>query len=379
MINPEEFVDSLGRVGIGFVTGVPDSLLKEVCSSISNRLSIDKHVIAPNEGSAVALAIGHYLAEARPALVYLQNSGLGNAINPLVSMADPLVYAVPMILMIGWRGELDDSGMQIKDEPQHFKQGRITLRLLDVLDIPYVVIDGDTKDIGAVLNHARETAIGRTGPAAIVVRKNAFCTSNTMKNNLAQRYELSREDAIRLIADIIPKDVPIVSTTGMASRELFEIRKRCGAGHHRDFLTVGGMGHASLIATGIAMALPRSRVLCFDGDGALLMHTGGLSISANCTNLIHVVLNNEAHDSVGGQPTKGDVVNLADVARTFGYRFTTTAFGADDVRDGIRFALAKERSAFLEVKCRRGWRKDLIRPDRTPPENKMDFMRFLEH
>lgn len=376
MIDANHFLEGLEKAGIEFVTGVPDSLLKNICACITSKLPQGHHVIATNEGSASALAIGHYLAQARPALVYMQNSGLGNVINPLTSLADPLVYAIPMVLMIGWRGEILNDGTQQKDEPQHKKQGRVTLPQLEMMGIPYIVLDGNTPNISEQLQDLVNKAVQRCGPVALVVRKDTFAP---FKNEqLQQNASLpTRQEAIRAILEIIPEDSPVISTTGMASREVFELRKFGQQGHHRDFLTVGGMGHASQIATGIAMAQPYRRVICIDGDGAALMHTGALATSADCDNLLHILINNEAHDSVGGQPTKGNVLNFCEIAKQLGYRKAMRVLTIDDLQFRLRDAIADRQSTLIEVKCKRGSRKDLGRPDRTPIQNKNDFMEFL--
>lgn len=377
MIDPLGLLAALRRVDIRFVTGVPDSLLQDVCACIAAGLPANQHVIATNEGSAAGLAIGQYLATGRPALVYLQNSGLGNLVNPVTSLADPLVYAIPMVLMIGWRGEMQSDGGQRHDEPQHLKQGRITIPQLETLGIPLRLVDETSTDIEPVLGELVTLAMARSGPVALLVRKNAFGPFNRAQPQ--PRLDLmSRETAIRTVLEVLPDDLPVVSTTGHASRELFEIRRDAGSGHHRDFLTVGGMGHASQIAAGIALARPGRKVVCLDGDGALLMHLGGLAVSADCNNLLHIVLNNGAHDSVGGQPTKGEVLDLTSIARACGYGSVALAIDEDEVRSKVSAMVVADRSAFLEIKCRRGARADLGRPDRTPAANKTDFMTFLQ-
>lgn len=377
MIAPKRFLDALESVDIRFVTGVPDSLLKHICALFTAGYPANRHIIATNEGSAVGLAIGHYLATSRPALVYMQNSGLGNVVNPVTSLADPQVYAVPMVLMIGWRGEVLGDGTQLKDEPQHKKQGRITLAKLQTLDIPHRVMDQHTVALEDLLKELVETALARSGPVALVVRKNTFasCAVNSSEQN---DILPTREEAIRAILASLPQDVPVVSTTGMASREVFELRRQFGQGHQRDFLTVGGMGHAGQIAAGIAMANPLRKVVCIDGDGAVLMHMGALAISADCDNLIHILINNQAHDSVGGQPTKGAVLDFSSIANTLGYRRTTRVADLAGLRASLASSPAFAGSVFLEVMCKRGARKDLGRPDRTPLQNKTDFMQFLQ-
>lgn len=378
MISPADFLDGLEKAGIQFVTGVPDSLLKDICACITSKFSHPDHIIASNEGAAVGLAIGHYLASKRPSLVYMQNSGLGNIVNPVASLADTQVYAIPMVLLIGWRGELKENFTdQLHDEPQHVKQGQITLSLLETLGIPYQIIDSETQSIDEVLCKATTEALMRSGPVALVVRKNTF-SKFTFEITKQENVELSREQAIHHIIDALPSDAIVVSTTGMASRELFELRKESNAGHQRDFLTVGGMGHASQIAAGIAFSLPGRMVVCLDGDGALLMHTGSLAVSADCPNLLHIVLNNEAHDSVGGQPTKGNVISFDEIAHAFGYRNVDSVITVEALNDKVRQMIALKGSSFLEVRCKRGARSDLGRPDSTPLQNKIGFMHFLE-
>jgi phosphonopyruvate decarboxylase len=373
MIDCNQFVAGLAHAGIGFVTGVPDSLLKNICACITDTLPKDRHIIATNEGAAVAMAIGHYLATQRPALVYMQNSGLGNAINPLVSLADPLVYGIPMVLMIGWRGEMLSGGAQAKDEPQHKKQGLVTLALLETLDIPHIVVDGNTPDITGLLSDLAAKTIARPGPVALVVRKDSFAPYSGKQDTEARPWP-SREEALHTLLGVLPESSLIVATTGYASRELFELRRALGQGHDSDFLCVGGMGHASQIAAGIALAKPERLVVCIDGDGAMLMHTGALAASAVCGNLIHIVINNGSHESVGGQPTMANALNLASVARSLGYELAQRAETLDDLRTILHNAASSGGGAFIEVMCRTGARGNLGRPDRAPADAKADFM-----
>lgn len=374
MILPADFLKALTDHGVRFVTGVPDSLLKDICAAITDSFPADRHVIAANEGAAVGLAIGHHLATGQPALVYMQNSGLGNAVNPLASLAAPEIYGVPMVLMIGWRGELAADGGQLKDEPQHVLQGRVTLPQLELLGIPHRIVDAATDPADAV-RWAVDEALADSRPTALVVRKGAFAGYELPAR--AQETALTREAAIAAVAAALPADAAVIATTGMASRELFELRNRDGAGHDRDFLTVGGMGHAAAIAAGVALAQPQRPVVCLDGDGAMLMHLGALTESAQRPRLLHVVLNNEAHDSVGGQPTAAGRLDLPALAKACGYPNLARADDAESAAAAIAGLLAAEGAGFLEIRCRRGARKDLGRPDRSPAENKRDVMRFL--
>jgi phosphonopyruvate decarboxylase len=374
-ISPHQFVRDMRDAGIGMVTGVPDSLLKEFCSALAMSDLQQQHITAPNEGAATALAMGHYLAQRKPALVYMQNSGLGNAINPITSLACQSIYAIPMALLIGWRGEIDPNGEQVNDEPQHRMQGAITIEQLALLDIPFQVIDGKS-DSKATLNWAVQTALTQCRPVALVVRKGSFAEAQAAPMR-TEAFSLRREQALECLLQHAPADSPLVVTTGMASREVFEIRTRRQQTHGSDFLVVGGMGHALMIATGIARSMPERKVLCIDGDGALLMHTGALSISGAQTNLVHIVLNNAAHDSVGGQPTSYGDLPLSPVAQAFGYGSVLTVDNERSLADALAGSLATPRSAFIEVMCRRGNRPDLGRPNSTPIENRDAFMRFL--
>lgn len=377
MVDPKEFLSVLQEADVRFFTGVPDSLLKDACGFINDHAPAGSHIIATNEGSAIGLAIGHFLATGRPALIYMQNSGLGNATNPLASLVDRKIYGIPMILMVGWRGEILSNGDQIKDEPQHVMQGRITPRQLELLEIPYRILEKETSEITTILHDLVEQAISSSGPVALVVRKGAFAPYST-KRPPEKGDLISREEAISAVLEVLPDGVPIVSTTGMASRELFEMRKREEKGHHRDFLTVGGMGHASQIASGIALARRDLSVVCLDGDGALLMHMGGLAISSACPNLVHIVLNNGVHDSVGGQPTKARQMELGTIARACGYKMTGIGENRKEIQEMVGRMLESHTPSFLEIRCRPGHRGDLGRPDRTPAQNKADFMHFIQ-
>jgi phosphonopyruvate decarboxylase len=374
MINTQKFYESLNQNGVDFYTGVPDSLLKDICSYISDNAPADKHIIAVNEGGAVALAMGYYLATSKTPLVYMQNSGFGNTINPLLSLADPKVYSIPMLLVIGWRGEPG-----VKDEPQHVKQGEVSETLLKTLDIPYVIISDKTEDIDKVISGAIKKAEENNEPYAILVRKGTF-EPYSLKTKIKTNFDLNREEAIIKTTELLSDSDIIVATTGKTSRELFEFRARNNQGHHRDFLTVGGMGHANQIALGISIAKPNKKVYCFDGDGAALMHTGSLGIIGDLKieNFKHIIFNNGAHDSVGGQPTIGFDIDFGKIAKSFNY---TKAFRIEKLNhfDEIFMNFQKEKGpCLLEILVNKGARQDLGRPTVSPKENKLDFMSFIK-
>ncbi|MDG1719943.1 MAG: phosphonopyruvate decarboxylase [Bacteroidia bacterium] len=374
MINTQKFYEILNQNEIDFYTGVPDSLLKDICSYISDNAPADKHIIAANEGGAVALAMGYYLATSKNPLVYMQNSGFGNTINPLLSLADPKVYSIPMLLVIGWRGEPG-----VKDEPQHVKQGEVSETLLKTLDIPYVIISDKTEDIVNVISRAIKKAEENNEPYAILVRKGTF-EPYSLKTKIKTNFDLNREEAIIKTTELLSDSDIIVATTGKTSRELFEFRARNNQGHHRDFLTVGGMGHANQIALGISIAKPNKKVYCFDGDGAALMHTGSLGIIGDLKieNFKHIIFNNGAHDSVGGQPTIGFDIDFGKIAKSFNY---TKVFRIEKLNhfDEIFMNFQKEKGpCLLEILVNKGARQDLGRPTVSPKENKLDFMSFIK-
>lgn len=373
MLSPKIFIESLAAKGIDFFAGVPDSLLKNVCAFISDTLDDRHNIIAANEGGAIGLAAGHYLATGHIPCVYMQNSGEGNAINPLASLTDREVYNIPVLLVIGWRGEPG-----VHDEPQHVKQGKVTIPLLDAMGIRNEILSQDEEDFRRQLDEAVRY-LTETGEAfALIVRKNTF-EPYSLQRNEVNEYPLSREEAIRTVASSLgPKDV-IVSTTGMISRELFEYRAALNQGHERDFLTVGSMGHASQIALGIALERTDRKVWCFDGDGAALMHLGSMAIVADKApaNFVHVVFNNGAHDSVGGQPTVGLKVSLTEIAKAVGYKEAFLATDAEELNAALKRLNDYSGPVLLEVRVHRGNRKDLGRPTTTPVQNRDALMSFL--
>lgn len=374
MVNCEEFYSLLIKNGIDFFAGVPDSLLKDFCAYVIDNTIDEKNIIAANEGNAIALAAGYHLATGKISLVYMQNSGQGNSINPLTSLVDEEVYSIPVLLLIGWRGKPGK-----KDEPQHIKQGKITLRLLRTLGIPYEILPNNIEEARKVLKTAINTMKKKRAPYALVVRKGTFETYN-LKNRSKSQYEISREEAIRIIVDQLGSQDIIISTTGKASRELFEYREELGHGHRKDFLTVGSMGHSSQIALAIALSRPSRKVYCLDGDGALIMHMGSLAIigSNSPKNFKHIVLNNGAHDSVGGQPTAGFKINIPSIAKACGYNAVFHVENRQELKDKLSLLKLSKGPALLEVKLNKVTRKDLGRPTTSPKENKKAFMRFLQ-
>lgn len=375
MISPQFFYKTLLSHDISFYAGVPDSLLKSFCAYITSHAPDGHHVITANEGGAIALAVGYHLATGKTSLVYMQNSGLGNTINPLASLTDKEVYSIPVLLLIGWRGEPG-----IHDEPQHVKQGKVTIGLLEAMGIRYDVLSKEEERAELQIKTACDYMARTNECYALVVERGTFADCQLPDSHPQAALPLTREEAIRTVTKVLSEKDVIVSTTGMISRELFEYRTVQSQGHNRDFLTVGAMGHASQIALGIAMQKRDRRVWCFDGDGAVLMHMGGMAIigQSKVGNYVHVVLNNGAHDSVGGQPTVGLGIDLPRIARAVGYPHTYSVSSEKDLKDVLREIVARPGLAFLEIKVRKGNRKDLGRPTTTPVENKVALMTFLE-
>lgn len=375
MLSPSLFIDSLKEKGFEFFTGVPDSLLKNVCAYIKDHCDDHHNIIATNEGAAIGLATGYYLSTGKIPIVYMQNSGLGNCVNPLTSLVDKEVYNIPMLLLVGWRGEPN-----VKDEPQHIKQGKITLPLLETLGIQHLILSNDAQDFQDQLSEAYHHISLTNEPFAFVIKKGTF-DDYQLKNTSESPYSMSREEAIKKIASIVSEDSVIVSTTGMISRELFEYREEVLQSHNRDFLTVGSMGHASQIAIGIALMQPYRKVFCFDGDGAVLMHMGSLATNAtqNPNNFFHIVFNNGAHDSVGGQPTVAFDISLSKIAKSCGYKTILSVQNIEELDQILPNLNSMTAPLFCEIKVKKGNRKDLGRPTITPLENKKKFMSFLKN
>jgi len=370
MIKPEVLFKALSDQGINFFTGVPDSLLKNFCAFVTDNVIDSQHIITANEGNAVALSAGHYLGTGKMGLVYLQNSGLGNTINPLLSLNDPEVYGLPVLLMIGWRGEPG-----IKDEPQHIKQGRISTTLLDAMEIPWHIIDSTSKDIEDIISLASSQALNREGPVALMIRKGTF-SPYSLKTNPEINNQISREQAIQQLIKQLNSNDRVVVTTGMPARELYEFRELRGDNLANDFLTVGSMGHAASISLGLAISEANRRVICIDGDGSVLMHMGSLAIigQSRQENLIHVVLNNGSHDSVGGQPTCALDIDLLGIAKCCGYRKVILAKNLREIEGAFNELSDEKGPLFLEIRIKKGSRENLGRPRTTPTENRIAFM-----
>ncbi len=367
MINTGEFFEYLTERKIEFFTGVPDSLLKDLCACIISSSKV-RNITAANEGNAVAAACGYYLSTGKPAVVYMQNSGIGNAVNPLVSLADKEVYSIPMLMIVGWRGEPG-----IKDEPQHIKQGSITHELFETMGIPAYDL---TEDYKTVLEKCFYHIHNEKRTAAIIVRKNTF-TSFPYPDH-ETNYSLSRERSIEIITQQLDDKDIVVSTTGKTSRELYEIRQRTGKSHSCDFLTVGSMGHTSSIALGISLGTDR-KVYCIDGDGSFLMHMGSAAVNAKemGDNFRYIVINNGAHESVGGQPTAGFNADIPAILSGCGFSMVIKSETEDELETAVKLLKDTPYSA-LVIYSKQGSRPDLGRPKTSPVDNKEALMKELK-
>jgi phosphonopyruvate decarboxylase len=373
MIHPDLFYNVLSNLGIDFYAGVPDSLLKNLCAYITDHAGSQNNIIAANEGGAVGLAAGYYLATGKIPVVYMQNSGLGNTVNPLMSLTDKEVYNIPILLIIGWRGEPG-----IHDEPQHVKQGKVTIPLLDAMGIKHEILTSEESKLEEQVNRVVNYMVKTKESFALVVRKGTF-DNYTLKNKETDQYPMTRESAIQMVAASMKEKDIAVSTTGKISRELFEYREAVGEHHESDFLTVGSMGHASQIALGIALNKPDRNVYCFDGDGATIMHMGGLAIigSMQPKNYYHILFNNGVHDSVGGQPTVGYKIDIPTIAKACGYKTILSVDNIKLLKSTLQTLTDNEAPLYLEIRVKKGARENLGRPITTPIQNKEALMDFL--
>ena len=367
------YIRKLKELGVETITGVPDSTLQVFCGFIGEEDSFPCHITAANEGAAIGIAIGEYLATGKPACVYMQNSGLGNTVNPLTSLAHTDVYGIPVLLMVGWRGEPGT-----KDEPQHKYMGKITPDLLEVLGIRYSVITGDTteEELEKAFRNAKEDLL-KNRQYALVIRKGAF--QKTDGAGYKNDFILGREEAVSEIAGWLEERDLVVSTTGKISREMYEQSDRKIGDHRQTFLTVGGMGHANMIACQIAKRLPERRIICLDGDGALLMHMGNMAVvgEQNPGNLVHICLNNRAHESVGGMPTGAPGLKFCEMAEAAGYRKVFCVKDKEGLREKLSNIRGEQTLTFLEIMVSLGAREDLGRPKETAEENKKSFMKKI--
>ena len=371
-VAPEYFFDFLKSLDVDFFTGVPDSTLKEFTTFIETQVPLEKHIVVANEGNSIALATGYHLATGKIPLIYMQNSGFGNSINPLLSLADPAVYSIPMIIMVGWRGEKGT-----KDEPQHKKQGDIQIDLLESLKIPYCIFSQEQltyKKIESMVNNSKE----KSCPCVILVKRGTF-DKTSQKISQGTKGVGSREATLELIlSNLSDKDI-VVSTTGKTSREIFEIREKNKQSHKKDFLMVGSMGHVSSISLGIALNLKNRNVFCIDGDGSFIMHMGALSTigKLNPSNFRHIVLNNYSHESVGSHKTAADSIDILGIAKANNYSYTARISSKQNFLKDFDNFKSSEGPSLIEIIVDVQTRSSLGRPSITPKENKGIFMEYL--
>lgn len=369
MINQEKFLEVLKDLGVEYFTGVPDSYLNGFCNCLCEIVSDDKNIVSANEGNAIAIASGYYFSTGKIPLVYMQNSGLGNAINPILSLADIDVYKVPMVLLIGWRGEPATG-----DHVQHKRQGKITTDLLELMEIPYIIAEDNDDLLEKQVRPLIEQSKNERKIVAIIAREGVFAEVEKATKPVENGYPLFREEAIELVLDIMPKDTIYVATTGRATRELYFLRERRGEGHNCDFLNLGSMGHASSVAFALALESKHRKVVCLDGDAAALMHMGAFSMVSQyeLPNFIHIVLNNGAHESVGGQPSAGMKVDFTKIADGTGYQtigqYVSTK---EEIREAIDKLMNSNKASFIDIRIKKGLSRKL------PPLNIPSYIELI--
>ena len=371
MINCNDFFQKAEKLDLHFFAGVPDSLLSSFSAWLMEH-NPDEHVITANEGNAAAMAAGYYMATGKIPVVYMQNSGVGNIVNPAASLLHREVYQIPVLFLVGWRGEPG-----IHDEPQHIFQGRATIPMLEGMEMKTEILSTDWEKASVQLEQAVKQMKETKESYAFVVHKGTF-EPYPLRAKGKEEYPLTREQALEIITSLIPKNAAIVSTTGKMSRELFEIRERNGQEHQHDFLTVGSMGHASSIALGVARSY-KNQVYCLDGDGAFIMHMGALAVigQSNCHNLKHILINNGCHESVGGQPTVGFQIEPEAIAQACGYPRTCTCITEEELRQAIEQAANRDGLELIQILVNAKSRSDLGRPTIPAVENKENFMNFI--
>lgn len=355
MIEQKKLFSALDNMGLDFFTGVPDSLLNDFCLYLVNNLPDNQHVMAANEGNAIGIAAGYHMATGKVPVVYMQNSGIGNATNPLLSLTHPTVYSIPLILVIGWRGDPN-----IKDHAQHKKQGELTSVLMDDMDIPYQILDSNDTVIEK-FQWAKDKAEEINAPVALIAKK-AILTQKEKKQEYLENALMNREEAISAVLDVFGDDAIYLATTGRATRELHEQVAAHGFSHEIEFLNVGAMGHLSSIGLGLALGHPQKKVIVFDGDAAAVMHMGSLATNGRYqpSNLIHVVLNNGVNESVGGQLSSGQIIDLTTIAKGCGYT-TLNKFveSKEELQKAISHMAKCNHLSFIDVHVRQGIRKDM--------------------
>lgn len=369
MINQKKFLKVLLNAGVDFFTGVPDSYLNGFCNCLLENASEERNIIAANEGNAIAIASGYYFSTGRVPLVYMQNSGMGNTINPLLSLADKDVYNVPIILLIGWRGEPGTG-----DHEQHKMQGEITTKLLDLMEIPFIIAEDNDDVIEKQVTQLINLAQRERKVVAIVARKGVFADEKKSTAPVENGYPLFREEAIEVVLDVLPKDTIYVATTGRVTRELYFLREKRNEGHNCDLLNVGSMGHASSIALGLALEKKDRKVVCLDGDSAALMHMGALSMVSNVDvpNFLHVVLNNGAHESVGGQPSVGMKVDFTKIAQGAGYQTIGHPVSMkEEIIKAVKNLVETGKASFIDVRVKKGLSSKL------PPLNIPSYLELI--
>lgn len=379
MIPSAAFIEHLRGLDYSHYAGVPCSYLKPFINYVIGDPSLG-YIGAASEGEAVGISLGAYLA-GRKTVTMCQNSGLGNMVNPLTSLNYP--FRIPTLLITTWRGEPGHP-----DEPQHVLMGQITHRLLETLQIPWRPFPTEESQIAPVMAEAEASMRERQLPFALVMSENSVAEHDLKSPSQAQRLvphvssqlrleskaRMIRTEALQAVLESLTGREAILATTGKTGRELFTLADR-----PNHLYVVGGMGTASAIGFGVARALPRQPVVVIDGDGAALMKLGALATIGyyQPANLLHIVLDNESHDSTGGQHTASSVVRFAEMAAAANYRRAAAADDPGEVRALVKAMSQLPGPSLLHIKIRPGSPKNLGRPTVKPHEVKERFMQFL--
>lgn len=374
MISCEEFFKILNEHNLTFFTGIPDSTFKDLMKFLTDNQGENfENIVACNECEAIAIASGYYLATNKIGVVYMQNSGFGKTINPLTSLCDPEVYSIPILLMIGWRGEPDK-----RDAPQHKKMGKITLPLLETLQIPYIILEPNAQKIEKEFNKVLQYFDKNKGPFALIFRRNFF-QNYEMRKVISNKYSLTTEEVIRITLDSLTDDEIIISNTGYISRLLFEYRELNEKDHYKSFYNIGSMGCASSIGLGIALQKPQKRIIVFDGDGAAIMQMGAFSTIGKYspTNFVHIIIDNEAHESTGSQPTNSSIIKFEDLAIASNYRWSIKIETKEQLLDSLDNIKNRDGPILILIKTKLHSALNLKRPDKLPKEYKEEFMKYL--
>ena len=355
MIKIDSLINVLKKNDINFFTGIPDSILIELSRFLQNK-NKRKHIRATSEGSAISIGIGHYLSTKQVPCIYMQNSGLSNALNPLISITSKKVYNIPLVLIIGWRGS-----PRVKDEPQHNVKGKITESILKLLNIKYTIVrsGNDLSQFNKIVKNAKKN----NNIAACLIEQG---TIKKIKKTYNKKnfYKLNKELFLKTLLETLEKNSKVISSTGYNSRELMYLRNKYKLINTKDFYMVGGMGHTASVALGYSLST-KKKTICIDGDGSFLMHLGSIKTAGTFANnnFKYILLNNNSHDSVGGQNTYANNIDFEKLSKSLGFKKFYKIKNNKNLKQNIKRFLKGNNLNFLEVKITNSKIKNLPRPN----------------